>query len=32
VTYAVDAPGDVARVERLMRDDPLLARYGEGRA
>jgi 3-deoxy-manno-octulosonate cytidylyltransferase (CMP-KDO synthetase) len=31
VTYAVDAPGDVARVEALMKNDPLLARYGEGR-
>ena len=32
VTYAVDAPGDVARVESLMKDDPLLARYDGGRA
>jgi 3-deoxy-manno-octulosonate cytidylyltransferase (CMP-KDO synthetase) len=31
VTYAVDAPGDVARVESLMQADPLLARYGDGR-
>jgi 3-deoxy-manno-octulosonate cytidylyltransferase (CMP-KDO synthetase) len=30
VTYAVDAPGDIARVEALMKDDPLLARYAEG--
>jgi 3-deoxy-manno-octulosonate cytidylyltransferase (CMP-KDO synthetase) len=28
VTYAVDTPGDVARVEALMKNDPLLAAYG----
>jgi hypothetical protein len=28
VTYAVDAPGDIARVEALMKNDPLLAAYG----
>lgn len=27
VTYAVDNPSDVARVEALMKDDPLLAAY-----
>jgi len=30
LTYAVDAPGDIARVEALMKDDPLLARYAGG--
>jgi 3-deoxy-manno-octulosonate cytidylyltransferase (CMP-KDO synthetase) len=31
-THAVDTPEDLRRVERLMKDDPLLRRYGEARA
>jgi hypothetical protein len=33
-THAVDTPEDLRLVEALMRDDPLLRRYGEtfGRA
>jgi 3-deoxy-manno-octulosonate cytidylyltransferase (CMP-KDO synthetase) len=29
-TYSVDTPEDLARVERLMRDDPLTGRYAAG--
>lgn len=29
VTHAVDTPQDLARVDRLMRDDPMLARYAQ---
>lgn len=28
-THAVDTPGDLRLVERLMRDDPLIARYDQ---
>jgi 3-deoxy-manno-octulosonate cytidylyltransferase (CMP-KDO synthetase) len=31
-TFAVDTPEDLIRVERAMRDDPLLQRYGEATA
>lgn len=30
VTHAVDTPEDLARVEKLLRDDPLLALYQRG--
>lgn len=30
-TQAVDTPADLARVEALMKDDPLIPRYGQAR-
>jgi 3-deoxy-manno-octulosonate cytidylyltransferase (CMP-KDO synthetase) len=29
VTYPVDAPADIARVEAIMKDDPLVAAYAK---
>ncbi len=31
ITYGVDTPGDLKRVEGLMKDDPLISRYREGK-